>query len=385
MRLLIAAHYNLNNGDRAVLASTVKLIKEIDPDSEITVSAVEPSSMLSNGDFTTVGWPFDNKFASAVWLNINRLGFPEQLKKKISKLICNKKYLRELDKTDLVLISGGHHLTDILGLKSYYHLSSNFLLPIYMNKKVHILSQSIGPAANANVASDIKRILESAATVAYRDFSSEEFIKALNGKINAIEIPDLVFCLKPNQVVRDKDLVGVALYHSYSPERRSILDLTIPNLQKTIQYLLDQGKKVKIIPMDQGDNDYYEKIRAGLKDTAEISRFSMGKNTSQVQDTIDQFAEAGYVIAYKTHASVFSMISGTPLIGVAYHPKTIEFMQSMDLLDYAINDKEATFEALTAIIGKIEENYDDMVNKERIGVEKNENKIKEYLKHIIKT
>lgn len=384
MKIFIAAHYNLNNGDRAVLASTVKLIKEIYPGAVIIVSAVEPSRMPDNCDFKTVGWPFNNKITSAIWQNINVYSFPEWIKIRISKKICDKEYLRELKHADIVLLSGGHHLTDILGVKSYYHLSGNFILPIFMKKTIHLLPQSIGPASNEKIALDIKEILESATTVAYRDDSSAEFLETLHGEFNKMEIPDLVYCLRPSRVIRKKDLVAVALYHSYSAERRNILDLTIPNLQKTIKYLLDEGKIVTIVPMDQGDNVYYEMIKEALKDSTNINNFSLGKNTNQVQDTIDQFAEASCVIAYKTHASIFSMISETPLIGVAYHPKTIEFMQSMDLLDYAISDKEATSDKLISLIKNIEENYDEIISKEQIGVDKNRNKILEYLKQILK-
>ena len=383
MNIFIAAHYNLNNGDRAVLESTVKAIKRIKPDSSITVSSVAPLRMKESRDYSVVGWPFNNKFSSAVWQEINSGRMQDRLIKSISKKICNRKYLRELKKADIVLVSGGHHLTDILGKKSYYHLCANFLLPIYLNKEVHLLPQSIGPAENDVIVKNIKAILELSASVAFRDFSSEEFINSLNGNINAFEIPDLVYRLSPRPMLRKKDQVAVALYHSYSSERRNILDITIPNLESTIKYLLDKGRTVKIVPMDQGDDVYYEKIKASLDSCPNKHNFIFGESTNDIQDTINQFAEASCVIAYKTHASVFSMISETPLVGVAYHPKTIEFMNSMGLMDYAISDRDATADKLIDLIEKIEINYDEIRNKEHIGVAVHRSKIEKYLTQIL--
>lgn len=40
------------------------------------------------------------------------------------------------------------------------------------------------------------------------------------------------------------------------------------------------------------------------------------------------------------------MTTGTPLIGIAYHPKTIEFMRMYGVEKYAIDDKILSFDLL---------------------------------------
>ena len=45
MKFFIGAHYNLNNGDRALLEATVQTLSNCYSDCEITVSAFDPSSL----------------------------------------------------------------------------------------------------------------------------------------------------------------------------------------------------------------------------------------------------------------------------------------------------------------------------------------------------
>ena len=53
-----------------------------------------------------------------------------------------------------------------------------------------------------------------------------------------------------------------------------------------------------------------------------------------------------YFIGHKTHSVIFALAAGTPLIGIAYHVKTIEFMTQFGVEKFAIEDKVLTEEKL---------------------------------------
>lgn len=129
------------------------------------------------------------------------------------------------------------------------------------------MPQSIGPAYGKAVQKSIKNILENAYSVAFRDEASKIFINKLNVSSNSRFVPDLVYSLQPNVTdsVREKT-VGVALYHSYAEDKkRKILPFTMNNLTLEIDDLLDRGYSVKIIPMDNGDEEYSQLIYKNLQ------------------------------------------------------------------------------------------------------------------------
>ena len=81
MRILIAAHYNLNNGDRALLEATVQLIKKCSPNSEIIVSAAKPDLLDDSKErFSVVDWPLHNKYVQKCWGKIYQSRIPSCLK-----------------------------------------------------------------------------------------------------------------------------------------------------------------------------------------------------------------------------------------------------------------------------------------------------------------
>ena len=384
MTVLIAAHYNLNNGDRALLEATLQIIEKMIPGSEIIVSAYMPE-ILKDDRFTVVGWAFGHGFMEKVEVKLSKLKFFRFVFRKCFEIICDKHYLDAVKRADLVLMSGGHHLTDILSIQNYYKLSSNFYIPIALNKKVVLLPQSIGPATNKDIQDSIKNILQKAYSVAYRDDSSKTFINNLGISINSRFVPDLVYSLQPSKsnVIREK-IVGIALYHSYAEEKREkLLPFTLRNLTLVIDALLRKGYFVKVIPMDSGDEEFSQEIYSNLKAEEKKDKYIIADRGSEIMDIVNQFATVSFCLAYKTHSTIFSMICNTPLVAIAYHPKSIEFMDKVGLREYSINDSDASFDNLMDLINKLENNYDQIREKEYLGVIHNRNEINAYLQEIL--
>lgn len=383
MNIFLAAHYNLNNGDRALLEATVGIIKRLAPDSKLTVSAYIPKK-LNDRRFTTVNWALRNGLYEKILLRLSEIKKFRIIFRKYYRIICDSKYISAIENADIVFISGGHHLTDILSNRGYYKLSSNFIVPILMGKKIILLPQTIGPAENNDIIKSIKWILKKSYSVAYRDQSSSDFIKKINARCNNRYVPDLAFSLYPNKsnICREKT-VGIALYHCYVDDRRkTILPFTLSNLVKVIDELLNRRYKVLVIPMDRGDEkvytDLYNKVNYKLKNES----LSIACKGDSINELIDKFRGLSFVLAYKTHSVVFSLICNTPLIAIAYHPKSREFMDNIGLGEYSVDDRDASYEKLIELINRLEDRIEEVKKTELVGVNDNRLLIDDYLKEI---
>lgn len=387
--IFIAAHYNLNNGDRAVLEATIQMIQNTNSESKITVSAFEPER-LSDTRYKVVGWPIDkNKMAQKMYMALCRLNGFKYLKY-FYKMLVNKEYIRELEKSDIVLISGGHHLTDILGADTCYQLAINYVIPILKGKKVYLLPQSIGPVKNEKVKSDVKYILDNVSEIAYRDSSSEEFLSKLDIKTVYKYIPDVVYTIKPTEVRQHRAKnVGVALYCNYSGEKREkLMPFVISNLKQTVDKLLADGCEVNFIPMEikgsaADDRRVANEIIAGVDESFKDKISILEPKDDVITSIVNLFSGNDVILAYKTHSVVFSTVNFVPVVAIAYHPKSVEFMQTIGLKEYAVNDIDATCDNLMRLIEQVVENRDDIKQKEKHGVAHNVEIISDYFDDIL--
>lgn len=383
MKFFIGAHYNLNNGDRALLEATIQALINNYPGCEITVSALEPS-ILKDSRFNVVGWPFGNGIKEKVFLRLAKFNCCRLLFRKYYHHLVDKEYYKELQSSDIILMSGGHHLTDILGKSTYYKLASNFIPAVQSGKKVVLLPQSIGPASDTSIRESIRYILEKASAVAYRDKASKSFIDDLKCACSPKLIPDLVYNLEITPIQRDNKEVGIALYHCYNKQKAErILPITMNGLEKVIDDLLSKGYSVKIIQMDKGDDVVYQKLFNSVSNNDKQNRFTFCKTKDDIVELVQEFSNLEFVLAYKTHSTIFSMICNTPLIAIAYHPKSIEFMESVGLKDYAINDVDANFDNLSALIENVIDNSEMIKKKEKMGIDNNRKLIRQFIKEIV--
>ena len=387
-KILIAAHYNLNNGDRAVLEATIQqLIKKGETD--IVVSAFAPQQLVDKR-FKTVSWAINSDLKKKIFSLIVKLKLTFLLKY-CYKLLVEKEYLNEVKNADIIFMSGGHHLTDILGRKTFFSLAIQFLVPIYMNKSVYLLPQSIGPINenNKDAFKTLKYILNNVSSIAYRDKSSKKFLDKNNITKNCEYVPDIVYSIKCNEKnIKNNKSVGIALYCNYVKEKKELFDNVIMNLKQTISYLLKNGYEVSIIPMEVKDTSADDRkvannIINSIDEKLRKKVYILEPKDDNILSTVSLFANKDFILAYKTHSVVFSIVNHTPVIAIAYHPKSIEFMETIGLEKYAILDKNATLKNLTELINDITNNSKTIINKEISGLNNNINIIDDYLNRLL--
>ena len=387
-KIFIAAHYNLNNGDRAVLEATIQLL--YGKNYEIVVSAFEKEKLIDKR-FRTVSWPISSKIKNKVYTLLIKLK-KTNLLKLIYRLLIDKEYLRELQSSDIILISGGHHLTDILGEYTFYLLGLNYLIPIYESKDIFLLPQSIGPIKkeNQHVLKTLIYILQNVKNIAYRDKSSKTFLEKLNITTPITYIPDIVYSINSRKLEKQEKTVGIALYCNYSKEKETLKEFVLSNLILLCQNLINRGYKIRIIPMEVKNTKSDDRIVAN-KIISEVTLINNNADicieepkNNDILSIVELFSNKDFILAYKTHSVVFSLINLVPVVAIAYHPKSIEFMESVNLKEYAIEDRNATMESLNKLINKIIVNKENIIVAEKDGVEKNRKTINNYISTIVK-
>jgi polysaccharide pyruvyl transferase WcaK-like protein len=387
MKIFIGAHYNLNNGDRAVLEATVQSLLSLDSSLNITVSAFQPK-LLNDERFASVRWALkENRISRTLFYMLCRLRL-FKYSHYLSRAIFNCDYLSSLHEADIVLISGGHHMTDILGKKTFYLLASNVIMPVIKKKKVIMLPQSFGPIDEVGALQDLRWLLRRVSSIAYRDKSSGKFLEQFDVRHKTEFVPDMVFAMNKKRKIEPRNkCMGIAMYCNYSGQKRKdLFPFVIEELKASIDSFLFNGYSVNFIPMEvknsASDDRVYMRLIIDAVSTEYKEKIRIIEPAGpSIMDTIDSFADNDLIIAYKTHSVVFSLISSIPVIAIAYHPKSIEFMESVGLKDYSLTDRMATKENLVRLVNTIESNYDDIVSTE---IQEVKNKAESVIGYLVK-
>ena len=70
-------------------------------------------------------------------------------------------------------------------------------------------------------------------------------------------------------------------------------------------------------------------------------------------------------MGHKTHSQIFSLVAGTPLLAIAYHKKTEDFMAQFTLEQYCIVDTKLSTEKLVEIFIEINQNLNQISEKQQ--------------------
>jgi polysaccharide pyruvyl transferase WcaK-like protein len=70
-------------------------------------------------------------------------------------------------------------------------------------------------------------------------------------------------------------------------------------------------------------------------------------------------------VGHKTHSQIFSLVAATPLLAVAYHKKTEDFMAQFKLEKYCIADTQISGEKLIELFDEINNNLNSINQKEQ--------------------
>jgi len=291
----------------------------------------------------------------------------------------------------MVLSTGGHHVTTMFVPDAVTPQIFDMAAALLYDKPLVLWSQSIGPFSFKLSKSRlmVQKILSSASQIFIRDEASTDQIKKMGVSLEHVsKTRESVFGLC--DIVKSRirpskraEVMGIAVYvhtranqlKEHEEHRRYFASL--------VDHAIEAGYKVRFFPMElQGtDRHCIEAVinRVDKKENCEIVEGFPGTS-----DHINAVAQCKMFVGHKTHSQIFSLVAATPLLAIAYHKKTEDFMAQFGLEKYCIADTQLSAEKLIKLFGEINNKLDTINQKEEEAGSKTCMQVKEDFARMIK-
>lgn len=409
MNIFLIHQYAGNKGDRAVAYAMCNLIKSIDSSINITISTSSPELWNNepfyskNGiKFVSNSWCFREASPHCYWQTLEKVKpytftilrtlYLNMGKNSLSKWFINPGFSKAVQNADLVLSVGGHHFTTLLSRDLVSSINYDAMAVLSLGKPLVCFSQSFGPFEFHNPKNEIltKKILSACKKMLPRELKSADELRRMgvtNDKvINTFESVITLNSLIADYVLptkRDKR-VGIAIYATQKREPEVHANY-IKTFVDTCNYLNAQGYEVRFFPMElkgTGPDD-----RMLIKEiTDKVSKPTMCMvydDDLTTESHIKEVAKCQFFIGHKTHSTIFAMATGTPLVGVAYHVKTREFMHQFECEEYCIDDSKLTTNLMLSTIDNLRKNIDVVGQKLNDNAKKMSDVVKKDMRKIL--
>lgn len=390
-RILIINQYSSNKGDRAVLYALIKLLDKYD-NIEITVSTSTISdwdNTFSNNNIKFVPWGWDYhqeihnpllklKFflLRRIWrltYTIIRIALVRNLNFSLINQLINPVFLDALKNSDLVLSTGGHHITTILAQNAISTQMFDLASCLIYKKKTVLWSQSIGPLEFTSKPDQqfVTEVIKKIDTIYVRDKKSVEELSQLGINCKNIHLTfETVLSLNKQiqsytSINKRKNVIGISIYSTVNRSEEEIKKY-VNSISKLADYCVEKTQcDIVFLPMElknSGPDDRWliKEILNNIVHKEKCTIIDIDMNT---EDHFYFIQNCRYFIGHKTHSVIFALAAATPLIAIAYHPKTTEFMKQFGVEKFAIADLDLSPEKLISLFINLMEDADAIGEK----------------------
>ncbi len=394
MKVLVINQCSTNKGDRAVLFFVLRELARNGAD-QITVSASNPEYWEDKPDFPNVavriipwGWDNSRKKGVGFWGKVihrvhkvilkRRIHFPLVRNALIAgkrpwylRFLVNRQFVEALKNADMVLSTGGHHVTTMFVPDAVTPQIFDMAAALLFDRPLILWSQSIGPFdfKSPKCKLMVQKILSGAGRIFIRDEVSAEQINKMGVSLEHVsKTCESVFglCDIVKSRIRPSErpsVMGVAVYvhtranqlKEHEEHRRFFAAL--------IDHAIEAGYKVRFFPMELQGTDRHC-IEAVINSVDKKGNCEIVEGFPGTLDHINAVAQCKIFVGHKTHSQIFSLVTATPLLAIAYHKKTEDFMAQFGLEKYCIADAQLSTEKLIQLFDKINNNLDSINRKE---------------------
>jgi len=394
MKALVINQCSTNKGDRAVLFFVLRELARNSID-QVTVSASNPEYWEEKPDFPetavrVIPWGWDNSRKKDVgfWGKVihriqkvilkRRINFPLVRNALIAgkrpwylRFLVNRQFVKALRQSDIVISTGGHHITTMFVPDAATPQIFDMAVVLLYKKPLLLWSQSIGSFKFKSAKSRlmVQKILSGASQIFIRDEDSAEQIKEMQVSLEHVsKTRESVFGLCDIVKSRTKPSVrplvmGISIYVHTRANRLKEHENNPYYFASLIDHAIEAGYKVHFFPMElQGtDRRFIEAVinNVNKKENCEIVEGFPG-----TVDHINAISQCKMFVGHKTHSQIFSLLAATPLLAIAYHKKTEDFMAQYGLEKYCITDAQISAEKLIALFDEINNNL-DLINEKQ--------------------
>lgn len=385
MKALIINQYSGNKGDRAVAFFELRELLNNAKIEKIYLSTSTPNTWLDEEITNTpkievIPWCWDvegfNPKSRIDWeyrrlmmniilpLTVKLFTKGKKLPMPILKLVGNRKFLKALKDVDVVVSTGGHHLTTRFNPNIQNELFFDMLVAQSYSQRFILWSQTFGPFDfTKDYFKRACRLLLEKSVVLSRDESSVAEIKGISEEVEVERTFETVMGLNTElrkyvaPTERPK-IVGVTVYNADARTDKEYAHY-IEVMAQTCDYINSLGYQVLFFP--------HERVGAVIDDRKCINDITNqlrgAKNIIIHEDAptrvhLSHLSECQFFIGHKTHSIVFALTMATPLIAISYHPKTSDFMKQFGVQENLINEKSLSFQNMQRMIDNLISNLD---------------------------
>lgn len=398
MKVMIACQCGTNKGDRAIAEFLVKELKNYG--AEITLSTSRPDlwnvDSMQNVDVIPMGYPYlsrssQGKFVSRVTgyfqrKVLDKILMADMVSEKGQHFLCkmmSKKFYKKICEMDIVIVTGGHHITSLREENAFFSYTYDIGLISMYAKKYVLWSQTIGPLefSSETAKNFFGKVINNAEKVYIRDENSFKCIRELyGGSDNLVKTYDSVFGYGnmsfPDINEREKK-IGVSIFDGLKKAFK-----TYGSIAKTLDRYETRGYAIEFFRMEY-DEQELNSIKQVISLMNHKDRVTIHPFMTTTEEHLREVASCRCFIGYKTHSVIMSLTTATPLIAIAYHQKTIDFMREFGMDEYALEDSELDDEKMEKCVSMLDMNLDKIQQKQRAMAQEMAQKLKKDLSEMV--
>jgi len=262
------------------------------------------------------------------------------------------------------------------------------LIARILKKKVAYISVGAGPIRSKSGKFFAKKALSYASYRSYRDEASLECIQQLKipGRMHLCR--DLAFSLKLNESrsVAESEMnpriVGINPVPFYDENSwigggRSAYDQLINKLSEFSLWLMDDGYHIHLFPTQLNlDPPVIEDISRNMIKIRGpyVTDKLVSRPITSLETLLNAMSKMEIVVATRYHGVVLPYVLHKPVLGIAYHQKTLDLMKQMMQSEYAMTISGLTLDDMKKRFSELKRHKKEVI--ERISLESEKWKMK---------
>ncbi|MFA6989707.1 MAG: polysaccharide pyruvyl transferase CsaB [Candidatus Gastranaerophilaceae bacterium] len=287
--IVISGYYGFDNfGDEAVLRTLINEIRNNTPDAGITVITSNPTKTAKVYNVNTV-YTYDlTAIFKVIW------------------------------KADLFISGGGSVLQDVTSLKSLFYYLFLIFIAEFLDKKVAIIAQGIGPINTFIGRIFTKNTLKKVHLITVRDKKSYKLLDEWG--IKSYLTADLIWILGYKAYDRKEKVklsVGVQLRHWKKMDDKKIKSL-IKSLKTSFDLAETEFNVIALQPKE--DLEICKKFHAAFKKESPDVNINL-ICLNDIDENINEIRNLDYLIAMRFHAGLIAIREKIPALMLSYDPK----------------------------------------------------------------
>jgi len=294
--------------------------------------------------------------------------------------VFSNESIKAIANADIIISKGGHFYQSkernfFKGFLGTYFSIFHLIIAIRLKKPFVLLSHSFGPFNNKGSKIILRFVLSRAEIVTVREKVSQKLLEEIGIKNQVRVTPDTAFAF--NIENRERKEIRRRLFKKYNKLQYQTFAIITARqwdfpginkrvagklyenylsvLAKTADFLItNYVNKVVLVAHTMGDHDAKENdsipIDAIFEKIKNKEHVVIIKDDLSPYELLCLYGSAEAMIGTRLHSVIFSYLSGTPAIAIAYTHKTKGIMQMIGMERYVINIETMDFEKMKSLI-----------------------------------